>query len=83
MIFKLKDFSYNKNFKSMSVSSELFGGVFPKEIQVASNFTGEIIKFVVDEDRNREAEWSDGVQLFYKPEVPLKNVKYLAVYHDF
>lgn len=82
-IYKLKDFKYHNKFKSLSVSSELFGGaVFPAKIDVVSNFTGEIIRFVPDKQMNEDAEWSDGHQMFYKPTVALKNVKYLVVYHS-
>ena len=82
MILDLNQFEFSKKFKRLTAPSELFGGVFPFEINIRSQHTGKVIKFVPmpsTHPKFDQDQW-DGEQACY---VPLEkcNVDYLCIHH--
>jgi len=54
-------------------------GRFPDQINVASHWTGKVVRFVKDYARNEANEWYDGEQCDYRPVDPSGNVVRLSV----
>lgn len=74
--------TYDKDRKVLVGKSYLFGRTFPKEIMVLSVVTGRTVRFIYDLNAAYDNEFWDGEQMEYKPEIPLKNVTKLVIYHE-
>lgn len=82
-IVPLEYCSFNQKAGVLVVASEFFGGTFPKEVSVKSNHTGNIVRFVQDEEAAVKAEFWDGEQCEYIPVDPTNNCNRLVVIHEY
>ena len=75
--------SFNKEAKRLSLASELCG--MPSALDVKSNITGKVVRFVVAQPGSRffDEDGCDGEQQIYVPETPQRNVTHLVIYHQF
>lgn len=77
---------YDQTRKIMRVASEIFRDCgFPKEFEVESVHTGDVVKFVVDQEAAMAAEFWDGEMCEYIPVDPAyrARVKKFVIYHAF
>lgn len=75
--------SFDKTTGVLRAASEFFGGCFPKEVCVKSQHTGNVVRFVVDEEAALKAEFWDGEMCEYIPIDPTNNCNRLVVIHEY
>lgn len=81
----LKYCKYDKKSKVLGVSSEVFGGSFPREFFVRSHVTGMDVRFVaigVEDVLYDEDGW-DGEMMVYRPVGNVPTIDHMVVYHEF
>ena len=78
-------FEFNKQTKTISISSEAFSGGFPRSFEVVSDSTGQIVKFfpITEDDPKFDQDCWDGELAYYAPSNRLPNCKYAVIYHSF
>lgn len=75
--------NFDRKRRALTVSSDIFSGIFPREILVSSTHTGRRVIFRPVQPGHRlfdEDHW-DGEQAVYIPTEDLPKVECLVVYH--
>lgn len=72
---------YDKDRKVLIGTSDLFDGTFPPEIMVLSTVSWRTVRFIRDLNAAYDNDFWDWEQMEYKPEIPLRNVDKLVIYH--